>query len=264
MTKKNQQIITGLGEGDIAGLVFLPGDPERVARISASWQDVREVARVREFVVHTGTLDGTRMTVASTGIGAPSTAIMVEELVRLGATTLIRIGNSGALSPDIELGDYVITTGSVRDDGTSRTYVDEGYPAVAHHDVVTALVSEARRAGARFHTGITASTDGFYSRNKVQSADGSLRPMAAHGYETMRGADRLLDWKAAGVLNIEMESSILLTLASLYRVRAGVICTVSDRCPWSSPGQDALSLDRNMAGCIDIALRAGLRLSGRS
>jgi uridine phosphorylase len=84
MAKKNQQIITGLGDGDVGEFVFLPGDPGRVPKISAGWQDVQEVARTREYVVHTGFRDGVRLTAASTGIGAPSTAIMVEELVKLG------------------------------------------------------------------------------------------------------------------------------------------------------------------------------------
>jgi uridine phosphorylase len=149
MAKKNQQIITGLGDGDVGEFVFLPGDPGRVPKISAGWQDVQEVARTREYVVHTGFRDGVRLTAASTGIGAPSTAIMVEELVKLGAKTLIRIGNSGAVSESVQLGDYVISTGAVRDEGTSKSYVPAEYPAVAHYEVVTALVQAGPAHPAR-------------------------------------------------------------------------------------------------------------------
>lgn len=261
MAKKNQQIITGLGDGDVGEYVFLPGDPGRVPKISAGWQDVQEVARTREYVVHTGFRDGVRLTAASTGIGAPSTAIMVEELVKLGAKTLIRIGNSGAVSEAVQLGDYVISTGAVRDEGTSKSYVPAEYPAVAHYEVVAALVQAARASGAAFHTGITVSVDGFYSRNKVVGPDGRWLPMAAQGFEQARGCDPLADWKRARVLNVEMESGCLFTLASLYGIRAGTICTVSDRCPWASPGQDALSLDRNMTGCIEVAIQAALALA---
>jgi uridine phosphorylase len=261
MAKKNAQIITGLGEGEVAPYVFLPGDPGRVPRMSAGWDRFEEVCRVREYVVHTGEKDGVRLTAASTGIGAPSTAILVEELAKLGAHTLIRVGNSGAIADHIELGDYIVSTGAVRDDGTTRTYVDPGYPAVAHYEVVGALVEAARAAGARCHTGLSVSTDGFYARNKVTGPDGSLRPMSFGGYEQGWMNAFCADWKRARVLNVEMEASTIFTLAGLFGLRAGAICTVSDRTPWSAPGQDALALDRNIAGAIDIALRAALALA---
>ena len=167
MSKKNAQIISGLGEGDVAEYVFMPGDPGRVPKISKGWDKVQEVCRTREYVVHTGYKNGVRMTAASTGIGAPSTAIIMEELAKLGARTFIRIGNSGAIADKVQLGDYVISTGAVRDEGTSKSYVCSEYPAVAHYEVVSALVEAAKESGQRYHTGITVSVDGFYSRNKV-------------------------------------------------------------------------------------------------
>lgn len=262
--KKNAQIITGLGEGDVAPYVFLPGDPGRVPKISAGWENVQEVCRVREYVVHTGVHRGVRMTAASTGIGAPSTAIMVEELANLGAHTFIRVGNSGAIADPVELGDYVISTGAVRDEGTSHAYVGAAYPAVAHYEVVHALVAAARQAGGRFHTGITVSVDGFYARNKVIGQGGRIQSMAHGGYEQSGMNDFCADWKRARVLNVEMESGVLFTLAGLYGLRAGTICTVSDRTPWSAPGQDALSLDRNIRGAIEIAIDAVVRLAAQA
>lgn len=261
MAKNKQQIITGLGEGDVGHVVFLPGDPARVSRISAGWTDVREVCRVREYVVQTGWKDGVQLTAASTGIGAPSTAILVEELANLGVHTFIRIGNSGAIADRVQLGDYVISTGAIRDDGTSRTYVEPGYPAVAHYEVVQALIAAAQAAGHRHIAGITASTDGFYARNKVVGEGGSILPMSHGGFEQSWSNDALLNWKRAGALNVEMETGVLLTLAGLFGLRAGTICTVSDRTPWTSPGQDALSLDRNMDGAIAVAIDAALRLA---
>jgi uridine phosphorylase len=261
MAKKNAQIITGLGDGDVGEIAFLPGDPGRVPKISAGWKDLQEVCRVREYVVHTGFVDGVRLTAASTGIGSPSTAIMVEELAKLGVKTFIRIGNSGAIADQVQLGDYVISTGAVRDEGTSKSYVATEYPAVAHYEVVNALVDAAKAAKAKFHTGITVSVDGFYSRNKVVGKDGGLLPMSFGDYEQSWMNDVGRDWKRARVLNVEMESGTLFTLANLFGLRAGTICTVSDRTPWSSPGQDAMSLDTNIRGAITIAIAAAVKLS---
>jgi len=264
MAKSNVQIITGLASGDVGPYVFLPGDPERVPKISARWDSFREVKRVREYVVHVGEKNGVPMAAASTGIGAPSTAILVEELANIGVKTFIRIGNSGAIADQVQLGDYVISTGAIRDEGTSRTYVAPEYPAVAHHEVVAALIDSARAAGARYHAGVTVSTDGFYSRNKVCGKKGELLTMSHGGYEQSWMNHFVQDWKRARVLNVEMESAIIFTLAGLFGLRAGTICTVSDRTPWSSPGQDALSLDRNIGGAIDIAIEAVLRLEKKS
>ena len=136
-----------LGRGQVAERVLLCGDPGRVERISRGWDDVREVCRVREFRVATGRFRGVELSAASTGIGAPSTAILVEELVKLGSHTLLRVGNSGGLAPDLALGDLVVTTGAVRDDGTSRSYVAPEYPAVADHALV-ALSSPRPAPGA--------------------------------------------------------------------------------------------------------------------
>jgi len=129
------QPITGCRPGDLAPNVFLCGDPARVERISQDWDSKREVCCVREFTIVTGEKDGVPLSAASHGIGAPSTAVLVEELVKLGTTTMIRIGNSGGLDPDLDLGDLVITTGSVRDDGTSKTYVVPEFPAVADWEI---------------------------------------------------------------------------------------------------------------------------------
>lgn len=252
------QPITGLRPGEVAPAVFVCGDPARVDRIAASWKDTREVARVREYRVVTGTLEGRAVSAASTGIGAPSTAVLLEELVKLGAHTFLRVGNSGGLSPRLELGDLAITTGAVRDDGTSRSYVVPEYPAVADWRVVAALCAAAETAGARWHTGVTWSLDAFYARNAVLAADGALASMSAGGYWPSHLETRIRDMQAAGVLNCEMESGVLLTLAGLFGVRAGCICVVSDRTPW--PGPAALDLERNMQTCIDVACDAMLRL----
>lgn len=248
------QPITGLRPADIAPHVFLCGDPARVARISASWADAREVASVREYRVVTGVLDGLAVTAASTGIGAPSTAVIVEELAKLGAHTFLRVGNSGGLAPSLALGDLVVTTGAVRDDGTSRSYVLPEYPAVAHHEIVRALLAAAESRGRRAHAGITWSLDAFYARNAVLDENGEMASMSVGGYWPSHLGERIRDMRAAGVLNCEMESGVLLTLAGLFGLRAGCICVVSDRTPW--PGPAEIDLDRNMQACIEVASEA--------
>jgi uridine phosphorylase len=229
-----------------------------VDRIAAGWQAARQVCAVREYRIVTGELGGLRVTVASTGIGAPGTAVLLEELAKLGSHTFLRVGNSGGLAPDLELGDLVITSGAVRDDGTSRSYVLPEYPAVAHHAVVHALEDAADAQGVRHRTGITWSLDAFYARNAFVDAQGRMSSMSVGGYWPGHLEARIRDMQAARVLNCEMESGVILTLASLFGLRAGCICVVSDRTPW--PGPAAIDLDRNMASCIEVARAAMLAL----
>lgn len=254
------QPISGLRPGDVPRHVFLCGDPARVDRIADGWKGVRTVCAVREYRVLTGERDGVPLAAASTGIGGPSTAILLEELIKVGADTFLRVGNSGGLSPRLELGDLVVTTGSVRDDGTSRSYVVPEYPAVADWRIVQALLESAGERGVTAHAGISWSLDAFYARNAVLQADGSLSSMSVDGYWPHGLAERIQDLRMARVLNCEMESGALLTLANLFGVRAGCICVVSDRTPW--PGPAAIDLDRNMAACIGVASDAMLRLAG--
>jgi len=206
-----------VGPDDIAPTVLLPGDPDRVALISAGWDSLKEVGRNREFVTHTGRLRGERISAISTGIGNPAMATVVESLARLGARTLLRVGTSGGIQPGIELGDLIIASGAVRLDGASQAYVRPEYPATAHPEAVMALVEACEEQGHRYHVGITASTDSWYL--------GQGRP-GWHDYAPSVSRSLLPDLQSAGVLNFEMESSALLTLAGLYKLRAGAIFAV--------------------------------------
>ena len=258
MSEAPAQPITGLRHGEVGENIFVCGDPARVARISASWSNVRVVCQVREYRIAVGERGGVRLAAASTGVGAPSTAILIEELAKTGARNFIRIGNSGGLDPGLELGDLVITTGAVRDDGTSRSYVLPEYPAVASYDLVAALVDAARARGARFKTGLTWSIDAFYARNAVLGESGAIESMSFGDYRSPGLAERIEQLRAARVANVEMESGVLLTLACLFGLRAGCICVVSDRAPW--PGPAELDIDKNMDTCIAVATDAMLRL----
>ena len=203
--------------GDVADSVLLPGNPERVEKVVDAWDDHRVVADHREYRTATGTYDGTPISVTSTGIGSPSAAIAVEELARVGADTLLRVGSCGAIREEASVGDLVITTGAVRQEGTSDEYVREDYPASADDRVVGALVTAAERLDCDYHLGITASTDSFYP--------GQGRP-GFEGFEAAGSDDLVENLRAARVLNFEMEAAAILTLANLYGLRAGAVCAV--------------------------------------
>jgi uridine phosphorylase len=251
-----KQLITGLEDGEVAGYVFLCGEPERVPRIASVLEDPRKVRQVREYTVQEGLLDGTRVTVASTGIGGPSTAILLEELSNLGAHTFIRIGTSGGMAEGLEKGDFVIASGAIRADGTSRSYAWPEFPAIASHEVVAALVDSAVRSGRRFDVGVCLSVDGFYSENKVVE-DGEIAPMSQSGYMPSFMVNRLADAKEMGVKNIEMENGTIFTLCTLMGLRAGAICTVSDVVPWH-PTETIIDFEQNMLDCIEVGV-GGMR-----
>lgn len=206
-----------VGPGDVAPTVLLPGDPGRVALISSGWDSFEEVGNNREFVTHTGTLQGEPVSAISTGIGNPAMATVVESLTRLGARTLLRVGTTGGIQPEIGLGDLIIARGAVRLDGASQAYVRAEYPATAHPEAVMALIQACEELGYRYHVGVTASTDSWYL--------GQGRP-GWREYAPSFSRNLLPDLQAAGVLNFEMESSALLTVAGLYGLRAGAIFAV--------------------------------------
>ncbi len=251
-----KQLITGLEPGEVSKYVLLCGEPERVPKIASSLSGSRMVRQTREFTVHGGSLDGSSVTVASTGIGGPSTAILIEELANLGAHTFIRIGTSGGIAEGLGKGDFVVSTGAIRADGTSRSYTWPGYPASANHEIVLALIDSAYRLKARFDVGVSFSVDGFYSENKVIK-DGRIAPMSQSGYMPSFMVDRLSDVKKMGAKNIEMENGTLFTLCGLLGLRGGAICTVSDVVPWH-PTEKVIDSEQNMAECIKVGVE-GLR-----
>lgn len=214
-TKEGKQYHIQCAPGEVAPYVLLPGDPARVFRIVKYWDEAKEIARHREYITFTGKYKGTPISTTSTGIGGPAAAIAVEELLRVGAKTFIRVGTTGAIQKEINIGDIIISTAAVRLDGTSRQYINLEYPAVASYDVVLALIEAAEILGIRYHIGITASTDSFYT--------GQGRP----GYQ-----EYMLSWmknivpdlQKARVLNFEMEAATIFTLANIYGARAGAVC----------------------------------------
>ncbi len=214
---EDEQYHLEVTKGDVADAVLLPGDPERVEKVTDCWDEATIVGDHREYRTATGTHEGTPISVTSTGIGSPSAAIAVEELARVGVETLIRVGSCGAIQPETDIGDLIITTGAVRQEGTSSEYVRDEYPAVADHSVVAALAAAAEELGYTYHVGLTASTDSFYAG---QSREGF------EGFRARDSDENIEELKAANVLNFEMEASAILTLANIYGLRGGAVCTV--------------------------------------
>ena len=165
-----------LKRGDVGRYVLLPGDPGRVPLIASFFDNAKEVAFNREYRTWTGTVAGIKVSCCSTGIGCPSTAIAVEELIKCGADTFIRIGTCGALQREVKLGDLCITTGAVREEGTTRQYVPLSYPAVADLDVTLALRQAAKNRKLPAHTGIGHCKDAFFSEPKKLTTGEDIEP----------------------------------------------------------------------------------------
>ncbi len=204
----------GLGKGDIGRYVLLPGDPGRVPKIARFFDTAKEMAFNREYRTFTGIVDGIKVSATSTGIGCPSTAICVEELIKCGAHTFIRIGTAGGLQPEIELGDVTITTATVREEGTTRQYVPLEYPAVADIDVTSALRDAAERLDIRYHVGIGHTKDAFYTEGNT---DLPLLDQCRMQWKV---------WERANVLSTSMEAAALFVISSIKKVRAGEILAI--------------------------------------
>lgn len=201
-----------LKEGDVGEYVLMPGDPGRAEVIARHFDKAVHVATNREYVTYTGFLDGVKVSVTSTGIGCPSSAIAMEELVRVGAKTFIRVGTSGSIQPGTQSGELAIVTGAIRDEGTSLHYMPADFPAVAHYEVVQALRKAATTKGLAHRVGISQSKDSFY---------GEVEP--EHSGVTQRLLERWKAWEIGGAICSEMEASTLFIVASMLRVRAGGI-----------------------------------------
>jgi uridine phosphorylase len=199
-----------LDKGDVGEYVILPGDPGRCESIAAHFDNPVKVGHNREYVTYTGTLDGVRVSVTSTGIGGPSAVIALEELTAIGAHTFLRIGTCGGIARQVMGGDLIIATGAVRHEGASREYAPIEYPAVSDYEVLNALVESAKVGDLPFHAGVVQCKDSFYGQ---------------HSPARMPVANELLEkweaWKRLGVLASEMESAALFVAANALGVRCG-------------------------------------------
>jgi uridine phosphorylase len=237
--KKRMQPHIMCGVGDVAKYILLSGDPKRVEKIASFFDEPRKVAEYRGFVTYTGSVDGIDISACSTGIGCSSAAIVVEELARIGAQTFIRIGTTGALQPEIEIGDIVVASAAVRADGTSKVYVPAEYPAVADFSVLSALIEAAKRLGAKVNLGKVVSTDAFY----------------AGSYDI---------WRKAGALSVEMECSAIFTIAGLKGLEAGAILAVDGNITKGiekgefEPGEKSGELDERVQNAIEQEIKIAI------
>ena len=198
------------GKGDVGRYVILPGDPKRCEKIAQYFDDPVLVADSREFTTYTGTIDGVKVSVTSTGIGGPSASIAMEELCNCGADTFIRVGTCGGMQLPVQSGDLVIATGAIRMEGTSKEIAPIEYPAVADLDCVLALRESAKELGLSWHTGVVQCKDAFYGQHSPEKM-----PV---GYELL---DKWKAWVRMGCLASEMESAALFITAAYRKVRCG-------------------------------------------
>jgi uridine phosphorylase len=229
--------------GDVGRYVLLPGDPGRCELIARYFDDAHFITSNREFTTYTGTLLGEKVSVTSTGIGCPSTAIAMEELIFLGADTFIRVGTSGGMQPNLKVGSLAIVTGAIRDEGTTRQYMPIEFPAVADTDVVCALRDAAEQLKISFSMGITQSKDSFYGQHKPES---------------MPVADQLMSrwkaWKQGGAICSEMEAAVIFILGSIYRKRTGGVMLIAGNQESTDPEEPGAG--ESLDGVIQTAVNA--------
>lgn len=239
-----RQFHIGVAPGEVSTIALLPGDPFRVPLIAEHLSDVRDVAHNREHRTIVGSYLGREITATSTGMGCPSTAIAAEELARVGITSMIRVGSTGALQQGIRPGDLIVSQGSFRNDGTSDAYVPKGYPAVPDLEITLRLEEEARALAAdgdfNVHAGLNVTDDAFYAESPAWTTQMS----------------------ELGLLNVEMESAALFVVARQRGLRAAMICAVSSNLVDGASVYD--SHDQLAAGwhhSIEVALRTAVALS---
>ncbi|MCL2391218.1 MAG: uridine phosphorylase [Oscillospiraceae bacterium] len=213
--EENKQYHIDLSPGQVGQYAILPGDPGRVEEIAQYLSNPAFVAEKREYKTFRGEIAGKSVIVMSTGIGGPSAAIAIEELIKCGVHTFIRVGTCGGMQPEILPGDVVIAQAAIRSEGTSNEYLPKGYPACADMEVILALQNSAKAAKLRHHTGVIHSKDNFYGQTEP---DGM--PISA------RLKERWDSYIRSGCLASEMEAAALFSVGLTRRVRVGCVLTV--------------------------------------
>jgi purine-nucleoside phosphorylase len=220
--------------GDYADACLLPGDPLRAKYIADTYlEDVVQTNAERGMLGFRGTWEGRPVSVQSTGMGCPSAAIVVEELVQLGVKRLLRVGTCGGLQPDHQLGDMIVALTAIPADRTAETYVGEPHCPTADWELIHGAVHAAKELGQPIHVGPIVSSDVFYNPDGEQYAR----------------------WSARGVLAVEMEAAVLFTLGALRKVQAGCLLTVSDIVV---DGEFTRITDEELRAAVDRMTRVGL------
>lgn len=229
---------------ELGKYVLMAGDPGRIPVIAQLFDETQEISSSRGYHIHSGFLEGVRVSAVSTGIGCPSTAIALEEMIALGAHTFLRIGTCGSLQPHVRSGDAVISVAAIRDEGTTQQYVPIEYPAVANFEMVSQLIGASEEAGIRFHAGITHCKDAFYSEMPENTAHPSLTEL------------RWATWGRAQALATEMEAAVLYVLSSMRGCRgAALLCVVG-----STIDGELISDKSGVQKVVDVGIEAIRRL----
>lgn len=221
---ENERFHLKIKDGDVGRYVILPGDPGRVPKIAEYLDNAVQIAQNREYNIYTGYLNGEKVSVCSTGIGGPSAAIAVEELIDSGADTFIRVGTSGGIDLTVFGGDLIIAEAAIRAEGTSYEYLPQGYPSVADFEVTTALVQAAKELsgdgpGQHYHVGVVHSKDSFY---------GEVNPDGSAVGENIKS--RWESYAKCGCLTSEMECAAIYAVGlvrSVFpkKIRCGGVLT---------------------------------------
>ncbi|MDO5649483.1 MAG: uridine phosphorylase [Gallicola sp.] len=238
----SKQYHIALEKGEVGRYVILPGDPKRSAKIAAYFDDAKLVADNREYVTYTGYLEGTKVSVTSTGIGGPSAAIAVEELYKIGADTFIRVGTCGGMQTEVEAGDLVVATGSIRMEGTTREYVPIEFPAVPDFKLTHTLVEACEEEKLKYHLGVVQCKDSFYGQH-----DPSTKPVS-NQLENYWEA-----WKRSGALASEMESAALFVVSSYLRARSAAVFLCVNNQELAEKG-----LQKSTVEDTDLAIRTAI------
>ena len=231
---ESRQYHIQVAQGEVGRYVIMPGDPKRCARIAQYFENPVLIADNREYVTYTGTLDGVKVSVTSTGIGGPSASIAMEELYRCGTC--------GGMQTEVKSGDVVVATGAIRMEGTTKEYAPIEFPAVADLTVTNALVEAAKKKGYPFHTGVVQCKDAFYGQHEPET-----KPVS---YELMNKWEA---WKRMGCLASEMESAALFIVAGYLRVRAGSCFLVV-----ANQEREKLGLENPVAHDTDMAIQVAV------
>jgi len=232
--------------GDVGETVLLPGDVSRAEVIASHFDDAKMIAHKRQYITYTGSYQGVKVSVTSTGIGGPALAIAVEELIHVGAKNFIRVGTGGGIQSWLPVPTLIVGTAAVRGDGTSREYFPLEYPAVADFHMVEAIISSAEELGVEVFPGIIRGHDAFYAESIFSDKVDYL----ARGRE----------WIDAGVLIVSNESSTLFPLAMVRGCRASTILSLVDCHHRPDLNVDPEVIKGTISDAIDIALHAAVKL----
>lgn len=234
-----------------ATLALIPGDPGRVPRMAKHLTEACPLKSSREYLSYWGLVSGHPVIICSTGIGGPSTAIAIEELAQCGVRTFIRVGTTGAIQPTIRVGDVIVTQAAVRLEGTSSHFAPLEFPAVADHDVTSALIQAAIASRATHHVGITVTSDTFYpGQERYDTFSGRVLPRFQGSIE---------QWRSLGALNFEMEAATVLTMTRVFGLRAGcVLGVIANRTQSEAIDGGAVETTEELA--IRVAIGAASRL----